>query len=196
MGLVAHYNLRSMFVRRGTAAMTALGIAMVVAIFVITLALAQGFRATLVASGLPGNAIVLRKGANSENLSGVPVSDVPLVESLPQVARGEDGQPLVSPELLVIISLPRVSDGQPANVPLRGVGDRSFRVRDNVRFVEGRRFTPGLSEIVVGKLAAGRFRGLDVGKQVRFGNNAWTIVGAFTADDASYESEVDRKSVV
>jgi putative ABC transport system permease protein len=162
----------------------------VVAIFVITLALAQGFRATLVASGLPGNAIVLRKGATSENLSGVPVADVPLVESLPQVARGADGQPLVSPELLVIISRPRTSDGQPANVPLRGVGERTFRVRDTVRVVEGRRFTPGLAEVVVGRLAASRFRGLEVGKQIRFGNAAWTVVGMFAAGDASYESEV------
>ena len=39
------------------------GIAMVVAVFVMTLAIAQGFRATLVASGSPQNAIVLRKGA-------------------------------------------------------------------------------------------------------------------------------------
>ena len=190
MGLIGHYNLRSMFVRKGTAAMTALGIAMVVAIFVITLALAQGFRATLVSSGLPGNAIVLRQGAASENLSGVPVANVPLVETLPQVARDAKGQPLVSPELLVIIALPRTSDGQTANVPLRGVGERAFQVRDTVRFVEGRRFTPGLSEIVVGRLASRRFRGLEVGRQVRFGNNSWTVVGIFTADDASYESEV------
>ena len=66
MGLIASYNLRSMIVRKGTAAMTAGGIAMVVAVFVMTLALAQGFRQTLVASGSPQNAIVLRKGATAE----------------------------------------------------------------------------------------------------------------------------------
>jgi putative ABC transport system permease protein len=190
MGLVAHYNLRSIFARKVTAAMTALGIAMVVATFVITLALAQGFRATLVSSGLPGNAIVLRQGALSENVSVVPRDAVALVETLPQVARDAEGRPLASPELLVIISRPRTSDGQPANVPLRGVGPRSFDIRSSVRFVEGRRFQPGLSEIVVGRLAAERFQGLRLGSTIRFGNSGWTVVGIFAADDAAYESEV------
>jgi putative ABC transport system permease protein len=190
MGLVGHYNLRSIFERKGTAAMTALGIAMVVATFIITLALAQGFRATLVASGLPDNAIVLRQGSLSENVSVVPRDAVPLVETLPQIARDKDGRPLASPELLVIISRPRVSDGQPANVPLRGVGPRAFDVRSSVRFIEGRRFQPGLSEIVVGRLAAERFQGLRIGNTIRFGNNSWTVVGLFEADDAAYESEV------
>lgn len=191
MGLVSHYNLRSLFVRKWTAAMTALGIAMVVAIFVMTLALAQGFRTTLVASGLPGNAIVLRKGSTAENLSAVLRAMVPLIESLPQVARTPQGEPLASPELLVIISRPRRSDGQPANVPLRGVGPRAFQVRDNVRIVDGgRRFTPGLREVVVGRLAAGRFSGLEVGRTVRFAGSEWRVVGHFTADESSFESEI------
>src|SRR6476659_6270210 len=122
MGLITNYNLRSMIVRKGTAVMTAGGIAMVVAVFVMTLAIAQGFRATLVASGSPQNAIVLRKGATAETLSAVPRTDVPLVETLPQVARGADHKPLASPELLVAIALPRISDSQPVNVPARGVG--------------------------------------------------------------------------
>src|SRR5512138_3619140 len=126
MGLIASYNLRSMIVRKGTAAMTAGGIAMVVAVFVMTLAIAQGFRATLVSSGSPQNAIVLRKGATAETVSEVRRTDVPLLESLPQVARGPDGRPLASPELVVIIALPRVGDNQPANVPARGVGLKGF----------------------------------------------------------------------
>ena len=121
MGLIASYNLRSMIVRKGTAAMTAGGIAMVVAVFVMTLAIAQGFRQTLVASGSPQNAIVLRKGATAETVSAVLRTDVPIIESLPQVARAPDGRPLASPELVVVIALPRQSDNQPANVPARPI---------------------------------------------------------------------------
>ncbi len=190
MGLILKYNLRSMLVRKATALMTAMGIAMVVAVFVMTLAIAQGFRATLVASGSPGNAIVMRKGATSENVSAVLKSELPMIESLPQVARDADGRPLASPELVVIISRPRVSDGKPANVPLRGVGPRAFDVRDAVRFVEGRRFTPGTREINVGLLAVRRFGGLSLGSTVSFGSARWTVVGVFTADDAEFESEV------
>jgi putative ABC transport system permease protein len=190
MGLIASYNLRSMLVRKGTAAMTAGGIAMVVAVFVMTLAIAQGFRATLVASGSLQNAIVLRKGATAESLSAVLRSDVPLVESLPQVARAADGHPLASPELVVAIALPRQSDGQPANVPVRGVGSRAYDVRDTLAIVEGRRFTPGTREINVGKMAVGRFTGLTLGSDVKFGAATWKVVGIFTADDASFESEI------
>ena len=190
MGLIASYNLRSMIVRKGTAAMTAGGIAMVVAVFVMTLSIAQGFRATLVASGSPQNAIVLRKGATAETVSALLRRDVPLVESLPQVARGSDGRPLASSELVVIIALPRQSDNQPANVPVRGVGPRAFDVRDSLKFAEGRRFTPGTREINVGKLAVGRFKGIALGSDVKFGAAVWKVVGIFTADDASFESEV------
>jgi putative ABC transport system permease protein len=190
MGLITNYNLRSMIVRKGTAAMTAGGIAMVVAVFVMTLALAQGFKATLVASGSPGNAIVLRKSATAETVSAVLRSDVPIIESLPQVARGSDGRPLSSPELVTIIALPRQTDNQPANVPVRGVGPRAYEVRETLTFVEGRRFTPGTREINVGRLAVGRFKGLTVGSDLKFGSTTWKVAGVFTADDAAFESEV------
>ena len=190
MGLIASYNLRSMIVRKGTAAMTAGGIAMVVAVFVMTLAIAQGFRQTLVASGSPQNAIVLRKGATAETVSAVLRTDVPIIESLPQVARGPDGRPLSSSELVVIIALPRISNNQPANVPARGVGPRAYHVRDSLKIVEGRRFTPGTREINIGRAAVGRFKGLTLGSDVKFGAATWTVVGVFTADDAAFESEV------
>jgi putative ABC transport system permease protein len=190
MGLITNYNLRSMIVRKGTAAMTAGGIAMVVAVFVMTLAIAQGFKATLVASGSLDNAIVLRKSATAETVSAVLRSDVPIIESLPQVARGSDGRPLSSPELVTIIALPRQTDNQPANVPVRGVGPRAFDVRDTLKIAEGRRFTPGTREINVGRLALGRFKGLAVGSDVRFGSTIWKVVGVFTADDAAFESEL------
>src|SRR6478735_8524651 len=132
MGLISSYNIRSMTVRKGTAAMTAMGIAMVVAVFIMTMAIAQGFRGALMASGSNDNAILLRKGATSETVSAVLRPQLPLIEAQPQVARGADGHALASPELVVIISLPRISDGKPANVPLRGVGPLAFEIRDSL----------------------------------------------------------------
>jgi putative ABC transport system permease protein len=190
MGLIGSYNLRSMVVRKGTAAMTAMGIAMVVAVFVMTLSIAQGFRATLVASGSPQNAIVLRKASTSENVSAVLHSQVPIVESMPQVARGTDGRPLASPELVVIITAPRLADNNPANVPVRGVGPKAYEVRDSLKFVEGRRFQPGTREINVGQQAVGRFKGFTLGSDVKFAAATWKVVGVFTAEDSSFESEV------
>src|SRR4029079_10506989 len=99
MGLITNYNLRSMIVRKGTAAMTAMGIAMVVAVFIMTMAIALGFRGALVASGSNKNAILLRKGATSETVSAVLKPQLPLIESMPQAARPAHGQELDSPAL-------------------------------------------------------------------------------------------------
>ena len=135
MGLITNYNLRSMTVRKATAAMTAGGIAMVVAVFVMTLAIAQGFRATLVASGSPDNVIVLRKASTSEMVSAVPRVAMPMIESLPQVARDGQGHPLASGEMVVIVALPRLTDNHQANVPTRGVGPRALQIRSPIRFL-------------------------------------------------------------
>src|SRR5580765_9113679 len=176
MGLITNYNLRSMIVRKGTAAMTAMGIAMVVAVFVMTMAIAQGFRGALVSSGSNDNAILLRKGATSETVSAVLRPQLPLIQALPQVARAMDGHPLASPELVVIIALPRTSDNQPANVPVRGVGPLAYQVRESLKLVEGRQLTPGTREINVGRLAMGRFQGLTLGSEVRFAGQIWNVV--------------------
>lgn len=190
MGLVRRYNLRSMIVRRSTAAMTAGGIAMVVAVFVMTLAIAQGFRGTLVASSSPANAIVLQERATAEMFSSVLPPQVPIIESLPQIARGAEGRAGVSPESLASVSLFRQKDHQRANAPLRGVGPQAFEVHERVRFLEGRRFAPGTREINVGRLAVSRYEGLALGSSVRFGSQMWKVVGIFSADDAAFESEL------
>jgi len=190
MGLISNYNLRSMIVRKGTATMTAMGIAMVVAVFVMTLSIAQGFQSTLVASGSPQNTIIMRKGATSENVSAVTKPELPLIQTFPQIARDAAGHPLASPELVVIISLPRSTNHVPANVPVRGVGPMAFDVRENVSFVSGRRYTPGAREINVGRQAVTRFDGLTLGSDVRFGGALWKVVGVFEADDSSFETEV------
>jgi putative ABC transport system permease protein len=190
VGLIGSYNLRSMIVRKGTAAMTAGGIAMVVAVFVMTMAIAQGFRGALVASGSNDNAILLRKGATSETVSAVLRPQLPLIEAMPHVARAADGHALASPELVVIISLPRKSDGNPANVPVRGVGPLAYEIRSTLKFVEGRRFNPGTREVNVGRQAVNRFSGLGIGDELKFGAATWKVVGIFTAEDASFESEV------
>ena len=112
--------------------MTAMGIAMVVAVFVMTLSIAQGFQSTLIASGSPQNTIIMRKGATSENVSAINRPELPLIQTFPQIARDAKGRPLASPELAVIIALPRKTNNETANVPVRGVGPLAFDVRENL----------------------------------------------------------------
>jgi putative ABC transport system permease protein len=166
-----------------------LGIAGTVGVFVAMLALGRGFKATLTSSGLPQNVIVLRGGADTEMTSVVNLDDVRIVEEAPQVARDATG-PLVSPEVVVIASLPLRDTGTDANVQVRGVSARVLGVRDNVKLVEGRFLRSGLAEAVVGKGARHAYTGLDLGATVRIGAGTWTIVGVFDGKGTAFDSEV------
>lgn len=188
MAIPVAYNLRSARARWTSSVVAILGIAGTVGVFVAMLALARGFKATLVSSGLPENAIVQRGGADSEMTSIMLLDDVRVVEDAPQVAR-RGGEPLVSAEVVVIAALPLRDTGTDANVQVRGVSPRVLAVRGNVRVTEGRFFRPGLPEIVVGRAATRAYAGLDLGATVRIGAGTWTVVGIFDAGGSAFDSE-------
>ena len=71
MAIPVVYNLRSVRARWTSAIVAVAGIAGTVGVFIAMLSLANGFKATLVASGAEDNAIVMRAGATSEMMSGI-----------------------------------------------------------------------------------------------------------------------------
>jgi putative ABC transport system permease protein len=186
------YNLRSVMQRPVSTALTALGIGLVVAVFVAMLALANGFIAALVKTGSSDNVLLLRRGADSELSSGIPREAVSIISASPHVAVGADGRPLVSPETYLVLNIPRMGGDQfaVANVVARGVSDKAFDVRRNIHIIEGRRFGSGQSEICVGSKLAGRFANVNVGDVLRFSNRNWNVVCRFTANGSSFESEI------
>ena len=186
---VAWFNLRTIPERKAAALTAAVGIAGVVGVLVGVLAIAQGFRSAMTASGSPDVAIVLRSGADSEMTSGLDRAATRTIADAPGIA-GNGAVPFASAELFVIIGLPKRSTGTDANVPLRGVEQGAFDVRGNIEMIEGRRFETGKNEIIVGSGAARAFAGLDVGKQIKMGQNVWDIVGIFTAKGGIAESEI------
>jgi putative ABC transport system permease protein len=183
------YNVRSVRRRWTSSLVAVLGIAGTVAVFVAMLAMARGFKATIVSSGLPQNAIVQQAGADSEMTSAMQIDAVRVVEDMPQVER-RGSEPLVSPEVVVIAALPLRGTDSDANVQMRGVSPRVLEVRDNVRVTQGRFLRPGLYEIVVGKNAATAYQGLDLGRSLRIGPGTWTVVGVFDAGGSAFDSEI------
>jgi len=183
------YNLRSVRARWTSSIVAIVGIAGTVAVFVAMLALARGFRATLVSSGLPGNAIVQQSGADAEMTSALEIDAVRAIGDAPEVAR-DGADALVSPEVVVIAALPLRVQHTDANVQMRGVSPKVLAVRHNVRIVQGRFFRTGLYEIVVGTHAAAAYDRLDVGSTVRIGPGAWQVVGIFDAGGSAFDSEV------
>ena len=175
--------------RWGAASVIVIGIAGVVGVLVAMLAMGRGFEATMNGTGDDTSAIVLRGGSQAETNSVILRDLVPLVSSLPGIARNGEGKPLVSAELSQVVNLLSKSDGTDVNAQFRGVTELAWDVHDKMKIVEGRRFKPGLREIVAGKGAQNQFRGLEVGKTVRLGNQDWTVVGTFASGDA-HDSEL------
>jgi ABC-type lipoprotein release transport system permease subunit len=186
------YNLRSVMQRPVSTALTALGIGLVVAVFVAMLALANGFVAALVKTGSADNVLLLRRGADSELSSSIPREAISILSASPHIATAADGKPMVSAETYIVINLRRPGGDEfaIANVVARGVSDKAWDVRRNVRIVEGRRFASGQSEICVGSKLKDRFANVNVGDVLRFSNRDWKVVCRFTAEGSSFESEI------
>jgi putative ABC transport system permease protein len=164
-------------------------VALVVAVFVFLGSMANGFSLALRATGRTDNAIVVQKGSQSELTSGIPRDKASLMAVDARVARGADGRPLASPEILVVASFKRLSDGADVNVSVRGVTMRAFDVRGGLRVVAGRAFQSGLDEIVVGERVRERF-GFDVGSRVVIARRQWTVAGVFASEGSGFESEI------
>ncbi len=185
----AKIGIASLPQRWGASMVIVVGIAGVVGVLVAMLAMGEGFKATLNQTGSDDTVIMLRAGSQAETNSVITRDQVPLIANLPGIAKDKQGHPLASPELSQVVNLVSKKDGSDVNVQFRGVGSAGWAIRPNLKLIEGRRFTPGLREIVIGRGAQQQFRGLDVGKQLKLANQQWTVVGVFEANDA-HDSEL------
>ncbi|MGO8765617.1 MAG: ABC transporter permease [Limisphaerales bacterium] len=189
IGSITKFGLLSVPQRRGSVAATIIGIAGVVAVLVGVLSIAAGFRHAMVSSADPDGAIILRSGSDSEMVSGLDRDGTRIIADSPGIAHGSQG-PLASPELFVIIDLPKRTTHTDANVPLRGVELPAFQVHDQVKIVQGRMFDWGKDEVIVGSGAAQEFAGLEIGSTIQVGRYQWPVVGIFTATGGAAESEI------
>jgi putative ABC transport system permease protein len=183
------YNLRSLPERMGSAITAAVGIAGVVGVLVGVLSIAEGFQKVMDSTGSPDGAIVLRTGADNELNSNLSRDEIRLIADAPGVAR-KDGKPLTSAELLVIADRPKRTTKTDANVPLRGVEQAGFDVRNGFKIIEGRNFEFGTNECIVGAGAHSAFAGTDVGQELKVGEAPWKVVGIFTVEGGVEESEI------
>ncbi len=189
----AIYNLRSLAQRGWTTAVTALGLALVVAVFATALMLIASVHTTLALSGSDDNAKIIRKGSQNEVQSGMLPEHLRLLAAAPETAMGKDGKPLASSELVVLIYAQRAnakSDQDGANVTLPRHRARSGIELHPPRTLEGRMLRPGTSEIVVGKALRGRFAGAELGQTMRFERRDWTVVGIMDQGGSAYDSEI------
>ncbi|MBK7930362.1 MAG: ABC transporter permease [Bryobacterales bacterium] len=189
MQIPLSYNLRNLTARKTTTAMTALGIALTVAVLLSVSALVQGLRTSLAASGNPLQVLVLRKGGTAELNSVITRTAYQDILGRGGIARDEAGQPKASLEVVTVIVLESAENPGGININLRGLTPMGFRLRDEVTLSAGRMFRPGYREIVVGKSLVNRY-GVHLGQKLRFGRGDWEVVGIMDGGRTSANSEV------
>jgi putative ABC transport system permease protein len=175
--------------RLGATSVIIVGIAGVVGVFIALLAMAEGFDATLREAGSDDTVIILRSGANAELSSGLDRATVTLITEGQGILRDAEARPITSAEVVVVANLPKKSSGTAANVEVRGVGSQVWSLRPSVHIIAGRKFKPGLRELVVGEGAFKQFAGLELSATVLLNSQAWKVVGIFASGD-THASEI------
>lgn len=188
-GAVTMLNLKSLSQRVAMSISSVVAVAMAVGVLLGLFAMLSGFRATMDGSGSDDVAVVTRVNTTSEISSVITADQVRIISAAPGIQmRGDD--PMISAELMLIVDAVKRSTGTAANMPFRGIDPNGLAIRSNARVVEGRMFTPGTAEIVVGRSLLREFSGFELGRTVRLGNNNWEVVGVFEAPGTVFESEL------
>lgn len=190
MAIPISYNIRNLIVRRTTTIMTALGIALTVAVLLSVLALVEGLRTAFKTSAHPLNILVMRKGSTAELNSSVSRAMYQDMRLKPGIARNAKGDPMVSLEMIQIVNLPRVDAPEGANVTIRGVLPVGVEIRPDLKLANGRWFETGKREIVVGKSIAERFPDAQLGRKLKFARGEWEVVGVMDGGRSAVNSEI------
>lgn len=190
MKIPLSYIARNLWTRRLTTLLTAAGLALVVFVFATVLMLDEGLKKTLVTTGEYDNVVLIRRAAETEVQSSIDRNQAHIAANHPAIALGQDGQPLVSKETMVLIALNKRGTGKPGNVIIRGVSPQGPALHPQVTLSTGRMFRPGSSEIIAGSGIARRFTGTGIGETLRFGQREWTVVGVFDAGNSGFDSEI------
>ena len=186
---ITRMNLLSILERSGSSLVIIVGIAGSVAVMVSLLAMAEGLSSTISSTGEKDRIIILRDGSSSELSSGVAMTEIDTVSSAPGI-KVFDGEPMIAGELFAIIDLKKKGAESTSNLPIRGVQSMSFKIRPEVQIIEGRNFTTGTAEIIVGKGANNQYEGLDIGDQIKVRDSFATVVGIFSSNGNVHESEI------
>ncbi len=195
---VTAMNLGTLTQRLGTSLVIVAGTAGVVAVLVSILALSSGLKQTINAAGRPERAVVLYKGAQSESGSSISRDAMLTVLDKPGIEKDGNGKVRATADVLGSFWLPHINDQTPGSVTLRGVSQDVTAVRPEITLLEGRMFTPGLKQVIVGKATKGSYAHLNIGERIVADGNEWEVVGTFTSDGSSHESEIwsDSESVL
>ncbi|WP_237155397.1 ABC transporter permease [Oryzibacter oryziterrae] len=184
-------NLSSLPRRVPISASMVLSVALVVCVLAGFLAMARGFEAALTGTGSQQVAVLLGGGTNQESGSDIPASVIRTLGAMTGdmgVVRDAAGNILSSREIVAPVEVSG-TDGVARTLALRGMDASGLGLRDGIVLSQGRVFTPGTREVVVGDRLANDLK-LKAGDTLRLGSVDWTVAGRFSAHGSAFESEI------
>ena len=188
---VSAMNLSALPSRAGASLVTIIGVATVVAVMLSLLGVGAGVMSTTLSNDRPDQVIVLSTGA-TELMGSFSQADVAQIAEAPGVARAPNGKPMVQPQAAIIVELENKTGGGTNNLLFRGSGDMGALMNPPTwHIAEGRRFTPGLHELIVGRRAQASYKRLAVGDTVVLRGTPWKVVG-----DYADRGGVDENGIV
>ncbi len=211
------YNVRNLAVRWQTTLLTGLAFTLVVGLMIWMMAFVAGMYRLTQGSAQPANVVVLSDGATDEAFSNLGFGDIRQVELRSGVLKDEEGKPLVSWEVYMVINQP-IPNAKPGGrqrrfIQVRGIEDpvRSGRVHNLALHPGGAWFSkagvqdlPGAKgeqaiQVVLGEGIA-RELGPDLGKpSLQVGDifdmaeRHWAVVGVMRSAGSTFDSEIWAK---
>lgn len=184
------FGIKSLPQRIGSSSVVVVCVALVVMVMLGVLSLSHSLERTIGSSSRPDRAILISEGSQLEDVSAIARTALAGIEQLPGIRRNAEGKAVLSAEVLMFLPLRERKADARARAVVRGVGPEAGDLRPEVAIVEGRMLRTGLNELVVGREAQRRFKGLDVGATVKLRNVPFAVVGIFETGGDVRESEI------
>ncbi len=187
--LLARVGIRALRRRLGSAAAIVGAFAGVVVILVGFYSMKNGLRAVMLSSGRADVAIVRRLGGMGAAEGMLDSQLRRLAAQSPLVRQVADG-PLLSEELVGVVSVHDARSDSFYNVRLRGVSLQAAQMRTGFRMVRGRMFHAGQFEVVIGSQLAAHLPSFGVSETITLLNRPWRVAGVFQTSGDVRESEI------
>ncbi|HLI65509.1 MAG TPA: ABC transporter permease [Caulobacteraceae bacterium] len=187
---VTAMNVRAIRSRAGASAVVVIGVATVVAVMVSLLSIATGLMQTVNRNVRPDDVIVLSAGAPAIYMSSISRTAAAIIADAPGVKIDTNGKPMAQPNAIVVVEVTKKRDGGSANIGFLGSGDEGARMASTLKLLAGRRFRPGVRELIVGKEASAQYRNLGLGDHIALRGSEWTVVGVFSDNGGSDENQL------
>ena len=187
---VTGMNIRSLPQRLSSSLVTLIGVACVVAVMVSLLAISAGLMQTSARGATADRVIVLSAGATAAYMGSISREEAAIVSDAPGIKKGADGKPLVDPQATIVVEVTKKSDGGSANTGFQGESAQWLAREPKFKIVAGRMYRPAVRELIVGKLARGQFKDLEVGDNIRLRGSDWKVVGAFEENGGLAENAI------